>query len=92
MTDTTTQNTQAINIEKNLKVFKENLPNLLKTEQGKYVLLSDEKIVGVYDTVRDAKTTGDKFFERENYSIQQVLSTPINLGYFSYASSVSATQ
>lgn len=72
-------------IEKNLSAFKKELSILEKSHSGRYALLRHEKVVGIYDTIRDAQLTGSNFFEDKLFSVQKITSVPINLGYFSYA-------
>jgi hypothetical protein len=47
-------------IDQNLEFFMEKLPELLKDHRNRYVLLNNKSIVDIYDTIRDAQTTGDK--------------------------------
>ena len=77
--------TKDTEIEKNLEFFLKELPKLKKTHPGKYVLLREREIIGIYDTVKDANITGMKFFEDGLFSIQKIDYSPINLGFFSYA-------
>lgn len=79
-------------IEKNLEVFNEKLPSLLESHRGRYVLLRHQEIVGIYDTMRDARLTGRRFFEDGIFSIQEVTDEPINLGFFSHAVLVADSQ
>lgn len=72
-------------IDRNLVFFKKKLPDLLNHHRGRYVLLRDKEIVGIYDTVRDAQMTGQKFYDDELFSIQKVEDRAIELGYFSHA-------
>jgi len=87
-----TSSQRQISIEKNLRFFREHLDVLIKTDPGRYVLLRNEEIAGVYDTIRDAKLTGEKFFDDGDYSIQQITKKPVNLGFFSYAGSALTAQ
>lgn len=72
-----------IEIEKNLRAFQSKLPALLKSDNGRFALLRDEEIVGVFDTMRDAKFVGDRFLEDGRYSIQEITDIPVDLGFFS---------
>jgi len=72
-------------IDDNFEFFRQKLPDLLKDHRNRYVLLRDKKIVGIYDTVRDAQTTAENFYKDGLYSIQQVTDVAIDLGYFSHA-------
>ena len=48
-------------LEQEIATFKEVLPTLLG-DQGKYALVQGERLVGVYETYKDALTVGyDKF-------------------------------
>ena len=75
-------------IDENLDFFQKKLPDLLKDQRNRYVLLRNQKIVGIYDTIRDAKTAADTIFSDQIYSIQQVTDTSLNLGFYSYADSL----
>ncbi len=79
-------------IDKNYAYFQTRLASLLEHHRNRYALLRQQEIVGVYDTVRDAKMTGDKFFSDGLFSIQQIESEPLNLGYFSHAVHMGAAQ
>jgi hypothetical protein len=72
-------------VDRNLEFFKKELPELLETYRGKYALIRHREIIGFYDTVTDAQTTGARFFEDGLFSVQQVSDTPINLGFYSHA-------
>jgi hypothetical protein len=69
----------------NLEFFEERLPELLDGHRGRYALLRHRELIGIYDTVRDAKMTGDKFFSDGIFSIQKIDDTPVNLGFYSNA-------
>lgn len=75
-------------IDQNLEFFQQKLPELLKDHKNRFALLHDRSISGIYDTIRDAQTAGEKLFPDKRYSIQQITDVPINLGYFSYADSL----
>ncbi len=73
-------------IEKNFAHFQSTImPTLVESHRGRYVLLRHQKIVGIYDTARDAQMTGEKFYEDDLFSIQKVEPRPIDLGVFSHA-------
>jgi hypothetical protein len=78
-------------IERNRDFFLNELPKLLPERRGKYALLRNEKIIGFFDTPNDAVTAARQF-DDQMYSIQQVTDLPVNLGFFSYAVSLAATQ
>lgn len=75
-------------IDQNLEFFKKKLPELLKDHRNRYALLHARSVSGIYDTIRDAQTAGDKLYPDGMYSIQQVTDQAINLGFYSYAGSM----
>jgi len=72
-------------VDQNFAFFQPKLPELLKTHRGKFALIKNQEIIGFYDTVMDAQTTGAKFFDDGLFSIQDVDDTPIDLGSYSHA-------
>jgi hypothetical protein len=77
------QPTQA---QRNFLAFSQKLPELLSTHQGKYALLHDGEIVDFFDSLSDAVRFGRvRFGSIEAFSIQQVTSTNVNLGYYAHA-------
>jgi hypothetical protein len=73
-------------VERNFAVFRQRLPELLTTHQGKYALMHRGGIVDFFDTLSDAVRVGqDKFGGVDNFSIQEVVSRNVNLGYYAHA-------
>lgn len=73
-------------IERNYKAFHAQLPTLLNTQRGKFALMRDGEIVEFFDTPRDAYVAGRKIFSNDNlFSVQEVINTPADLGFFSHA-------
>lgn len=72
-------------IDENFAYFQTMLPDLLRDHRNRYALLRSKEIVGIYDTIRDAQTTGDRFFPDRIYSIQKVSDVPVDLEFFSHA-------
>ncbi len=71
-------------VDKNYLAFKAMLPSL-SANAGKYVLLKDGELEGIYDTFRDAVQTANAFFTDDKFSIQQITSHPVDLGFRSRA-------
>lgn len=88
MTKATHSNDKNKTIKENYEYFKSQLPDLLERDAGKYALLRDKKIIGIYDTVRDAQMTGEKFYDDNLFSVQKIDNKPIELGFFSHAVSL----
>lgn len=74
-------------IDLNYKSFQEKLPELIRDHPGKFALMHDGNIVAFFDTASDAYTAGAKIFgeKDQSFSIQEIISGPVNLGFFSYA-------
>ncbi len=71
-------------IENNLKVFQEKLPEILEKHNNGYVLLKAGKVKGVYSTLSDVRQASS-LIEDGLYSIQEIIQSSINLGYYSHA-------
>jgi len=73
-------------IETNYKSFEEKLPSLMASHRGKFALMRDGEIIEFFDTARDAYLAGMKLFEKDQlFSVQEVIETPADLGFFSHA-------
>lgn len=73
-------------IENNYEAFQLELPSLLTSHRGKFALMRDGKVVDFFDTARDAYVAGQRVFENDLlFSIQEVIDTPVDLGFFSHA-------
>ena len=72
-------------VDENYEAFQDLLPELLKTHLGKFALLQEKELVETFDTARDAMIYGEKAFPDGLFSIQQVTSLVVDLGYFSHA-------
>jgi hypothetical protein len=75
-------------VDDNLDFFLGELPNLQQTNLGKFALLHNRTIVGFYDTPLDAASAGNLTYPDKLFSIQQVTDVPVDLGYYSHASSM----
>lgn len=72
-------------IRRNYEAFMQQLPKLLATHRGKFALMRDAKIVEFFDTSADAYRAGQKLYPDQRFSIQQVIDSPVDLGFFSHA-------
>jgi hypothetical protein len=79
-------------IDENLEFFQSKLGELLKGHRNRYALLRHRQIIGMYDTLRDAKMAGDKLYTDGIFSIQEVSDSATNLGVYSYAMHMGAAQ
>jgi hypothetical protein len=67
-------------LEKETKTFEQKLPNLIKTDMGKFVLIKDEQIIGTFDAILDALKSGYDKFKNQPFFVKQILATqqPLN--------------
>lgn len=72
-------------LTENYSAFQKMLPELLKTAKGKFALLRNEELVGLFETAGDAHSSGRASFDDDLFSVQKVEDSSINLGFFSYA-------
>lgn len=73
-------------VRKNYEAFVKQLPELLSTHRGKFALMHDGKIIEFFDTAGDAYKVGIKNHGGVGkFSIQEVIDSPVDLGFFSYA-------
>jgi len=72
-------------IERNYSRFLSMLSELLPRHRGKYALLYDQELIGLFASPGDAEQEGERRFPGAVYSIQPVEDQPIDLGYFSHA-------
>jgi hypothetical protein len=72
-------------IDANLEFFLTRLGELLEHHANRYALLRKKQVVGIYDTIRDAKTSGDELYPDGIFSIQKISDKSADLGVFSHA-------
>jgi hypothetical protein len=72
-------------VGRNYDAFVRKLPELLTTDRGKFALMHDAQIVEFFDTAGDAYRAGQRLYQDQNFSIQEVTDAPADLGFFSYA-------
>lgn len=66
--------------EKEIKVFEQKLPELIKTEVGRFVLIKDDQIIGTFEAIVDALKSGYEKFKDQPFFVKQILPTqqPLN--------------
>ncbi len=68
-----------MSLEKELQFFKKNQDDLLRQYEGKFLVIKDEKVAGVYDSEVQAYNEAQKQFALGTFLIQQCL--PGNEGF-----------
>ena len=77
---------QATNyVRANYDAFQRQLPRLIEAHRGQFALLRDGEIVEMYDTPRDAYLVGQQLYADGKFSVQEIVDTPIDLGFYSHA-------
>jgi hypothetical protein len=64
--------TSPMALEKELALFAKMKPDLLKTYDGKFVLIRGEEFIGAYDSAENAYGEGVKRFGRESFLVKKV--------------------
>lgn len=72
-------------VKRNYEAFVQQLPQFLAEHRGKFALMRDGSVVEFFDTSADAYRTGHKLYQDQRFSIQQVIDSPVDLGFFSHA-------
>lgn len=70
-------------IDENYAAFEKELPELMLRHPGRFALMRNAGIVDFFDTVRDAVIAGEHLYEDDEFSVQEVTMTPVNLGRYS---------
>ena len=70
-------------VNKNYEVFKEQLPEIIDENIGKFVLMKGGKIIEYYSTDEDAMKAGQLVFSDKIFSVQEVKDQKIDLGFYS---------
>jgi len=58
-------------LEKEVQTYRDSLPSLL-SEEGKFLLIHDGKVIGTFDTYADALNEGYKLFRLEPFLVKQI--------------------
>ncbi len=72
-------------IDKNFDFFQRNVARFAEENSGRYALIRDCSVVGFFDTIVGAEIEGMSRFADDIFSIQEVTSEPVDLGFFSHA-------
>jgi hypothetical protein len=72
-------------IDDNYQAFSQKLPELVKTCEGKFVLMRHRQFIEFFDTARDAILYANKTYDDGLFSVQEVTERTIDLGWFSHA-------
>ena len=59
-------------LELETKTFEAKLPELLKTEEGRFVLIKKEDVLGTYESLKEAIYAGYEQFRGDAFFVRQV--------------------
>lgn len=62
-------------LETETETFEAQLPELIKTDLGKFALIKNDQLVGTYAAIADALKLGYEKFGNQPFFVRQVLST-----------------
>ncbi len=71
-------------IDRNFDYFQRNLGDYLRTNEGRFALLRNAKLVGFFKDPGEAYREGIAQFSDALFSIQEVRKEPIELGHFAF--------
>jgi len=60
-------------LDNETKTFEQNLPELLKSDAGKYVLVKEDCIIGVFVAMADALSYGYEKYGEQPFFVRQIL-------------------
>lgn len=72
-------------IARNYEAFEKMLPSLINAAKGRFALMRDQELVGLFDGASAAHFAGAEKFADGLFSVQKVEEGAISLGFFSYA-------
>jgi len=70
-------------LEQELKTYEENRASLLGTSEGKFVLISRDRILGAFDTEMDAIRQGYKELGNVPFLVKQVVQVEVPISFTS---------
>lgn len=60
-------------LEIEAKLFEQKLPELIKSDVGKFVLIKDDQIIGTFEALGDALKKGYEMFKSKPFYVKQIL-------------------
>ena len=75
---------QKLEVDRNYDAFMRMLGGLLEDHRDQLALMRDGRIVGYFNTPRDALYAASEKFPDGIFSIQEVTDEPIDLGFWSH--------
>ncbi|MDB5692478.1 MAG: hypothetical protein JWO81_1541 [Alphaproteobacteria bacterium] len=76
---------RAREIERNYVAFQSAVAELSRQHEGEFALVRDGSVVSVHKELIDAAVAGQSSYPDGMYSIQEVTTKPLDLGFYSHA-------
>jgi hypothetical protein len=69
-------------LDHEMATYRSRLPELLKRDAGRWVVIHGDDLIGVYDTEEQAMEEGDERFLLEAFLVKQIVAVdkPIRIG------------
>jgi hypothetical protein len=74
-------------IMRNFEAFQAEVPDIISENEGKFALMHAARIQEFFGSLADAIVAGHRKYSNGMFSIQQVSTETLDLGYFSHADS-----
>jgi hypothetical protein len=81
------QNQLDLEIDRNLIAFQSVMTRYLDNHRGDFAVIRDQGVVGICRTFKEAISQAHSRFDDGLFSIQEITDQPVDLGFFSHASS-----
>ena len=59
-------------LDREFQTFQENKPNLVKNHNGKFVLIRDDEIIGIFENELDAVKQGNERFKDSHFLVNEI--------------------
>ena len=60
-------------LDREFQTFQENKPNLVKNHVGKFVLIKDDEIIGIFENELDAIKQGNEHFNDSHFLVNEII-------------------
>lgn len=59
-------------LDREFQTFQENKPNLVKNHKGKFVLIKEDKIIGIFENELDAVKHGNEQLKDSHFLVNEI--------------------
>jgi len=68
-------------LEKEAIVFEQKVPELVKTDIGKFVLIKEDQVIGTFEAIVDALKSGYEKYKDQPFFVKQILPTQLPMNF-----------